>query len=631
MTELLITSSVLIIIVAVLRVAFKNKLSRRIRYALWGLVALRLLLPFSLFTSPISAVDGKTTSAVQILTQNTRIAVQPRQPYSLEEYAQEYNIPLEQAQAEVDEADLEAASVKRQTVPLKTLLKWIWLGGAAAAAAWFFIKNAVFYIKLLKARVPVQSGCGYKLKVYRADFLHSPCLFGLFKPAVYLNEKALADESALENVLTHEFCHYAHGDHLWSFVRCVLLAAYWFNPFVWMAAAMSRTDCELACDEAAVKTLGEENRIAYGKALVGMIEIKQAPAGLTCAATTMVSGKRGIEERIKMIADNRKTRAWAAAVLALVMVLAIGCTFGTAGQKEPVTDDEMTFAGLQLGMTTEAAMCLLGEPLTAQENKARDESPYTYLIWEYENLSLRFAYSEAEEGHLLSSATVFDDSYRLPSGLKIGAEYKKVSKTYAKGEDYGEPNADYSADLMMFDADENSSGLFRLITGDPADITMVYRNLSDRGQTGSGTAYYFKTDAGGIINYCWYPSGSDAFLVLSFLFDENGKVTEISFGDAEKNPASWQSGCVVTPDDMAFGDLKLGLTMGEVRAILGEPTQILDSDDLEENLFIHGRYYQWQYGDDLTMTFYDFNGYIRMNTNWATCGRKANPISCLRA
>lgn len=619
MAELLITFSVLIVIVAVLRFALKNKLSRRIRYALWGLVVLRLLLPFPLFTSPISAADVRTTSAVQSMAQNTQITVLPYEPYTLEEYAAEYSIPLEQAQYEVDGTDLEAAGKERQSIPLETLLKRIWIGGAVLAAVWFAVKNSVFAAKLRKVRVPVENDC--RLKVYRADFLHSPCLFGLLKPAVYLNEKALADENTIKTVLTHELCHYAHGDHLWSFVRCVLLAVYWFDPFVWMAAAMSRTDCELACDEAAVKKLGEENRIAYGKALVGMIEIKQAPVGLACAATTMVSGKRGIKERVKMIANNHKTRAWAAVALALIMVLAIGCTFGTAKQKEPVTASEMTVAGLQLGMTTDEITRLLGEPLTAQEMKMREDSPHTYLIWEYEGLSLRFTFSGVEGGHLLSSATISDGSYRLPSGLEVGVNYEKVLKTYAKGVDYGEPNSDYSADLLMFGTDEDSGSLFRLITSDPADITMIYRNLADSDQTGSGTAYFSKTYAGGMINYCWYPSGSDAFLVLSFIFDETGKVTEISFGDAEKNPVSWQSGSIVTPDDMALGELKLGLTMDEVRAIMGEPTKIFDSDNLEENLFIYGHYYTWYYGDELQLKFYQFDGILtapyRLGSVWS--------------
>ncbi|HNX14042.1 MAG TPA: M56 family metallopeptidase [Oscillospiraceae bacterium] len=612
MTELLITSSILIIIVAVLRFTLKNKLSRRIRYALWGLVVLRLLLPFSLFTSPISAVDKKTVASVNNAAQSVRVPVRPYEYYTLQEYLEEYGSVLEKPLEQVNGLDLEAASVKRQTVPLETLLKWIWTGGAAAAAVWFFIQNTIFYIKLLKVRVPVETDENYKLKAYRADFLHSPCLFGLLRPAVYLNEKALADENTQRSVLTHELCHYAHGDNLWSFVRCVLLAVYWFDPFVWMAAAMSRTDCELACDEAAVNKLGEENRISYGKALVGMIEIKQAPVGLTCAATTMVSGKKGIKERVKMIADNHKTRAWAAIALALVIMFTVGCTFGIAKQKEPVTASEMTVAGLHLGMSTDEVTQLLGEPLTAQEKKVREDSPYTYRIWEYDGLKLLFTYSEAEGRHLLSSATISDESYRLPSGLKVGVNYEKVLKTYAKGEDYGESNSDYSADLLMFGADKDISSLFRLITNDPADITLIYRNMADGDQTGSGTAYFSKTYAGGMINYCWYPSDSDAFLVLSFIFDESGKVTKISFGDAEKNPVSWswQSGHVVTPDDMAFGELKLGLTMDEVRTILGEPTKILDSDELEENTFIYGHYYTWYYGEELQLTFYRFDGIL---------------------
>ena len=48
MKEILLTSSVLILALLLLRLLFRKTISRQVQYALWGLVALRLLVPVSL-------------------------------------------------------------------------------------------------------------------------------------------------------------------------------------------------------------------------------------------------------------------------------------------------------------------------------------------------------------------------------------------------------------------------------------------------------------------------------------------------------------------------------------------------------------------------------------------------------
>ncbi len=102
------------------------------------------------------------------------------------------------------------------------------------------------------------------------------------------------------------------------------MALWWWNPLVWAAAALSRTDSELACDEAAIRYLGEDSRLDYGRTLVSMIAVKGAPSGLLCAATTMSAGKRGIKERITMIVKRPKRFLSAAIAAALLAGLFAG-------------------------------------------------------------------------------------------------------------------------------------------------------------------------------------------------------------------------------------------------------------------------------------------------------------------
>ena len=188
---------------------------------------------------------------------------------------------------------------------LSRVLRIVWLLGSAAVLTWFAAANLLFALRLRKTRIPFPAE-GASLPVYVTSAAVSPCLFGLFHPAVYLTPKAAERPECLRHVVTHELCHYRHGDHVWSLLRGLCLSIYWFNPLVWLAASLSRADAELACDEAAIRVLGEENRLCYGKTLVDMIAVRHTPSGILCAATTMTSGKRSIKERLNMIIKNPK-------------------------------------------------------------------------------------------------------------------------------------------------------------------------------------------------------------------------------------------------------------------------------------------------------------------------------------
>lgn len=109
-------------------------------------------------------------------------------------------------------------------------------------------------------------------------------------------------------------------------VRVILLTVYWFHPLVWVMAFLSRRDCEQACDEAAIRALGEEERLAYGRTLVGLMAAGR-PSDLVCGATTITDSKRGIKERVKRIAQRPQTRAAAAFLLAACVALGAAFTF----------------------------------------------------------------------------------------------------------------------------------------------------------------------------------------------------------------------------------------------------------------------------------------------------------------
>ncbi len=331
MLEATIASSVLVVIVMFLRRLLKGKIILRLQYALWLPVAIRLLMPFPLFDSPVSIF-----SAVQVGNTRNYAVIPGRQvlgdvPDGLASSGQSLSDPG----ADVGPGDNATAGnpVTGDTGTHGDVVirasRSVWLLGLGTVASWFVAQNLWFYMRLRKTR---QKACisGYRLPVYLSSQVKSPCLFGLC-PAVYIPHGCKADNEILNYVLAHEEAHYKHGDHLWAYVRCLCLAFHWFNPLAWLAAVVSRRDCEMACDESVLNGIADERRKAYGNTLIGMVEPQARPSDLLSGATTMTGGKSAIRERIEMIVQRPRVRLSATLLVILLMVLAVGCTFTGPG------------------------------------------------------------------------------------------------------------------------------------------------------------------------------------------------------------------------------------------------------------------------------------------------------------
>mgnify|MGYP000478315368 CR=1 FL=1 len=365
MREILLTSSVLILAVLLLRLAFRDRISRRAQYALWGLVLLRLLVPVSL-----PGVDFSVLSAAEPVGQAVAERLEQREVYLLPQetvpvtilptdlpeavipstsYQPEDGWPVvvdSGAGAIVPDAGGETATRYAWAPTAAELLTILWLAGVAGMAVWFLVTNLRFWRKLRRTRTPYAAeGCRYPVYLV-AEGLPSPCLFGFLRPAIYLTPAAVASPERLGHVLAHETAHARHGDPLWSLLRCVCLAVYWFDPLVWAAAAVSKTDGELACDESAIRALGEDQRIPYGRTLLSLIPVRKGPGAPLLSATTMTAGKRQLKDRITRIARGNQTRA-AALFLALALVAGVCAVTFTGAKAEsdpvPLTGDELAY------------------------------------------------------------------------------------------------------------------------------------------------------------------------------------------------------------------------------------------------------------------------------------------------
>ena len=358
MTEILITSSVLILALLVLRRVFREKISRRAQYALWLLVLARLLIPVSLPTAgfgvlsaaepAVEAASSRLESrAVYVLPLDRAPAAEvpaasQAQPGQVVETGDSFGYP-------VLSSDGETVTRYARQLTASELLRYLWYGGMALTGLWFLAGNLRFRWKLRRRRRPYPvEGC--PVPVYLAEgWLASPCLVGLLRPAIYLTPAAAAAEERQRHVIAHELTHRRHLDPLWSLLRSVCLVVYWFDPLVWAAALASRTDGELACDEAVLAGLDQEERLAYGRSLLALVPVRRTGGDPFLTATTMASGKRQLKDRIGRIAQARRTTALALTLALVLAAVTCAATFtapvetGDEGSDAPLTGAELTY------------------------------------------------------------------------------------------------------------------------------------------------------------------------------------------------------------------------------------------------------------------------------------------------
>lgn len=362
MKEILLTSSVLILALLALRRLFRRTISRRMQYALWALVLVRLLVPLNVGTlahnvlsaaEPVQAAVEKRLETPILYTQDGT----ERRPAQLADgnapQGESQSPPADAAQsAPADEYSLVTPTYR--AVALSEALTYVWYAGMLIVGAWFLFTNLRFARALRKARTPYSvEGCRYP--VYLVPALPSPCLFGVLRPAIYLNNAATASPETLRFVLAHEQTHARHLDPLWSLLRGLCLTVYWFDPLVWLAAVLSREDGELACDEGTLRALGADERTAYGKALLSLVPVCAKPQNPLLGATTMTGGKKSLKERVTRIAENRQAKT--AAVFAAVALAALVCAVSFTGA--PDTPPEVTQEWYDAGFSTEDAQACL--------------------------------------------------------------------------------------------------------------------------------------------------------------------------------------------------------------------------------------------------------------------------------
>lgn len=331
-----LSSCVLILAVIAIRAGFGKRIRPGLRYALWGLVLLRLLYPGTVSSSPVSvqSVAEKTEVVQNFEAVRDFNSIKHMDGGSVEGYLRDAFL-TDYPSTVAEQVTPERFTQMETAIRVRDILEPVWHVGIAVTVVAFLVSNLNFHRALCKRRKPLDAEC--PLRVYSVESLSSSCLFG---NAIYVAAETAMDETRLRHVLAHELSHYLNCDHIWALLRCAALALHWYNPLVWWAAALSRQDSELCADAGALKRLGENERENYGATLIELSARRAPKASLFCTATTMTNGKKLLKERVTMIAH--RPRMTAAVVIAVVAIAAAaaGCTFAGAATKADTSSGE---------------------------------------------------------------------------------------------------------------------------------------------------------------------------------------------------------------------------------------------------------------------------------------------------
>lgn len=310
------SGTIMILVIVMIRALAINKLPKKTFLALWGMVLLRLLLPFSV------------PSEFSVYSLLSRFV--PTQSIS-EGIANGIALPLMPTE---NITQIQANPIINETGYSVSVWTAIWFVGMFLYLL-FFMVSYCRCRREFKTSLPVnneyikhwlsEQQMHRSIEIRQSDRILAPLTYGVFHPVILIPKTInWADEASLDYILAHECVHIRRFDAVTKLLTTATLCVHWFNPVVWVMYVLANRDIELSCDETVVRLFGESTRSAYAMAIIRMAEIK---SGMTPLCNNF--SKYAIEERIVAIMKCKKN-SLAAIVIAFVLVVAIGVTCATS-------------------------------------------------------------------------------------------------------------------------------------------------------------------------------------------------------------------------------------------------------------------------------------------------------------
>ncbi len=292
-----LTASYVILFVMLVRLLLK-KAPKFISYALWGVVAFRLIIPFS-FESMFSFMP-RITNAVPI-------------PHDIiYQQSPQINSGIEVVDSFVSQS-LPTPPIGASVNPLQIYVEigaYIWILGIIALLVYSLVSILILKRQLKSAQLIEQN-------IFEAKNLKTPFVLGLIKPKIYLPVGLNVEER--NYILLHEQTHIRRKDHIVKILAFLTLSIHWFNPLAWIAFMLMSTDMELSCDERVLKQMNNEDiKKPYANSLLSLATGKHILNG-----SPLAFGEGNVRGRIKNVLNYKKPRFWIV-IVSIIAVIIIG-------------------------------------------------------------------------------------------------------------------------------------------------------------------------------------------------------------------------------------------------------------------------------------------------------------------
>ncbi len=375
--EWMLDSSLLVLLILAIRKIFMGRIRYIGIYALWLVVLFRFVVPVNLISTPFSVggfVSEKVFPQRQEEKTDRKEEVTVSAPKTQQQYGDNKGLAgteltggtsgiammNKQAEKTKDQASVDSVQQEEAAGSWSMYAGKVWIAVSGILFLWLIMSNVKLNRQMKRSRILY--GTREKLAIYLVSGIKTPCLYGFLRPAIYLPKNLVEPEHGvgvereeIGQMITHEYVHYCHGDHIWAMLRILLVSVYWFHPCLWLAVSCSKKDAELACDETVVQRLGERKRFDYGEMLVRL-------AGDTSWSdfrySMMPMSRKGkeMEHRIRAISRRGKYSKWILIPLGIVVLTALGITCSTGNGlvtgeqkvKERVTEEKKAVTGTML-------------------------------------------------------------------------------------------------------------------------------------------------------------------------------------------------------------------------------------------------------------------------------------------
>ena len=292
-----IAASWLVLAVILFRIILKNA-PKWIRCILWGLVAFKLIFPFSI-ESIFSLLPSAETIPQDIMYADKLIQT------GVTEINNAVNPYISES---MSLGMVDSVNTMQAIISLASL---IWVVGMIGMFVYAFVS-------FMKIKNKVDASLHVRENIFLSDYIDTPFVLGVLRPIIYI-PSTLAEDDKVNFVIAHEKAHIRRRDHWWKPFGFLLLSIYWFNPVIWIAYILLCRDIELACDEYVIDGLKATEKKAYCEALLSCSMRAAGYYRNMISACPLAFGEVGVKDRVKAVSHYKRPTFW------LVSLGMIGC------------------------------------------------------------------------------------------------------------------------------------------------------------------------------------------------------------------------------------------------------------------------------------------------------------------